>query len=81
MRDLTIEGKIPIFKTLPISKIVDLASIANALVCNIEQLNIIKKNFIWQGKNKVKHSTLRFTNTCELGGLECTDKVMKRGSH
>ena len=59
MRGLTIEGKIPIFKTLPISKIVDLASIANALVFNIEQLNIIKKNFIWQGKNKSK--TLYFT--------------------
>ena len=47
MRDLTIEIKIAIFKSLAISKIVHLALINTVLIFTEEQLNLIKKNFIW----------------------------------
>ena len=53
MRDITIKGKIVIiFKSLAISKIVDLVLIKTVLIFTVEQLNIIKKNCIWQGKNQ-----------------------------
>ena len=69
MRDLTIEGKIVIFKSLAISKIVHLALIKTAPIFAVQQLNIIKKNFIWQGKKlKIKQSTL--CSSCENGGLK-----------
>ena len=42
MRDLTIEGKIVIFKSLAISKIVHLALIKTAPIFAVQQLNIIK---------------------------------------
>ena len=42
MRDLIIEGETVIFKSLAISKTVHLA------YYTVEQLIIIKKNFIWQ---------------------------------
>ena len=44
MRDLSIEGKITIFKTLAFSKIVLLNLITSVAAFIIEQLNIIKKN-------------------------------------
>ena len=50
MSDLTIEGKIIIFKALAISKIVHLALINAVPIFTVKQLNIIKNNFIWQGK-------------------------------
>ena len=52
MTDLTIEGKIAIFKSLAISKFVHLALINTAPTFTAEQLNIIKKNFIWQEKKQ-----------------------------
>ena len=60
-RDLTIEGKIVIFKSLPISKIVHLALIKTVPIFIVEQLNIVKRNFIWQGKktNSLPYVTLR----------------------
>ena len=51
MRDLTIEGKILIFKSLAVSKVVRLALIKTLAIFTVEQLSVIKKNFIWQGKN------------------------------
>ena len=50
MRDLTIEEKIVIFKSLAISKVEHLALIKTVPIFTVEQLNIIKRNFIWQGK-------------------------------
>ena len=50
MRDLTIEEKIVIFKSLAISKVEHLALIKTVAIFTVEQLNIIKRNFIWQGK-------------------------------
>ena len=46
MSDLTIEGKIIIFKALAISKIVHLALINAVPIFTVKQLNIIKNNFI-----------------------------------
>ena len=52
MRGLTTEGKIVMFKSLAISKIVHLTLIKALPIFSIEQLNIIKKNFILQGKKQ-----------------------------
>ena len=72
IRNLAIEGKIIIFKTLAISKLVPLVSVASIPLFTIEQVNIIKKNFMWQGKKlRIKHSTL--LDTYELGGFKDTD--------
>ena len=50
MRNLTIEGKVLVFKSLAISKIVHLSLITTVPHAIINQLNNIKKNFIWNGK-------------------------------
>ena len=47
MRNLTLEGKITIFKTLAISKIIHLASITVLPNTTINQLDKIHKEFIW----------------------------------
>ena len=52
MRGLTTEGKIVMFKSLAISKIVHLTLIKALPIFTIDQLNIIKKNFILQGKKQ-----------------------------
>ena len=52
MRDLTIEGKILIFKTFAISKVMHLGLIKTVPIFTVEQLNIIKSNFIWEGKKQ-----------------------------
>ena len=46
MNDLTIEGKILIFKSLVVLKFVHLALIKSVPILTIERLNIVKKNFI-----------------------------------
>ena len=52
MRDLTTEGKIGVFKSLAILKIVYLPLIKTVPIFTIEQLNIITENFIWQRKKQ-----------------------------
>ena len=55
MRNLTLEGKIIIFKKLTISKIMHLASVAVLPNSTITQLNKIHKEFIWNHKrSKIK---------------------------
>ena len=77
MRNLTLQGKITIFKTLAISKLVHLALVLPVIfgiTCNsvIKELNKIQQNFIWSGKNsKIKHGTL--CNDYENGGLKNVD--------
>ena len=72
MRNLTLQGKITIFKTLAISKIVHLALVLPVPSSVIKELNKIQQNFIWSGKNsKIKHGTLR--NDYENGGLKNLD--------
>ena len=58
MRNLRIDGKVLVFKSSTISKIVHLSLITTVPHAIINQLNV-KKSFIWNGKNpKIKHSTL-----------------------
>ena len=47
MRNLNLEGKITIFKTFAISKIMCLASVTILLNSAITKLNKIYKEFIW----------------------------------
>ena len=49
MRNLTLEGKITIFKTLAISKIIHLSRVTNVPTQIIKELNKIQKEFIWNG--------------------------------
>ena len=58
-RDLSLEGKILVFKSLALSKLLYSCTMKVPLKQLIEQLNIIHKNFIWNNKRpKIKHSTL-----------------------
>ena len=58
MRNLTLEGKITIFKTLPISKIIHLPSVTVLPNSTITQLNKIHKEFIWNHKiPKIKENS------------------------
>ena len=76
MRNLTIEGKILVFKSLAISKIVHISLITTVPLARINQLNNIQKNFIWSGKNpKIKHSTL--SNSYKDGSLKHDDVFTK----
>ena len=59
-RNLTVQTKITIFKTLAVSK-VSLALVINVPHVIIDQLNKIQKDFIWNGKklqNKTFYSLL-----------------------
>ena len=71
-RNLTVQGKIAIFKTLAISKVIHLALVTNVTHVIIDQLNKTQKDFIWNPKHpKIRHSTL--CNTYENGGLKIVD--------
>ena len=59
-RNLTVQTKITIFKTLAVSKVL-LALVINVAHVIIDQLNKIQKDFIWNGKklqNKTFYSLL-----------------------
>ena len=72
MRNLTLEGKVTVFKALAISKIVHLALITNIPTSTMKELNKIQKEFIWKNKNpKIKHTTL--CNNYDNGGLKNID--------
>ena len=47
IRNLTVQGKITIFKTLAISKVIHLTLVTNVPQVIINQLNKIHKDFIW----------------------------------
>ena len=75
-RMLTLEGRIMIFKTLAISKIVYLALITNIPKVIVEELQKVQKKFLWQNsRSKIKHKTL--SNTFETGGLKNVDINLK----
>ena len=58
-RYLTLAGKIMVFKSLAISKIIHLALVVNIPKNTINHLNNILKNFLWGNKSpKIKNSTL-----------------------
>ena len=59
MRQLTSEGKILVFKTLVISKVVHLALVKAIPSSTIAQLEKIQKQFIWKNGNpKLKHTNM-----------------------
>ena len=79
MLQLTIEGKILIFKTLAISKVVHLPLLKDVPSSTIAQLERIQKHFIWKNGNpKLKHTTL--CNEYEQGGLKNVDIFSKISS-
>ena len=76
MRDLLIAGKITVFKTLAISKIVHLALVKISSNSIIQELNKIQKEFIWKARNpKKKHGTL--CKNYENEGLKNVDIMYK----
>ena len=69
MRQLTLEGRITVFKSLAIFKVIHLLLTTKLHNNTIDHMYKIQKNFIWQGKKaKIKHSTL--CNGYENGGLK-----------
>ena len=75
-RNLTLSGKITIFKTLAFSKIVFLSYLTNIPNSIIEKIENIQKDFIWNGKRaKINHLTL--INSYENGGLKDIDIKLK----
>ena len=71
-RGLSLEGKILIFKSLAISKLIYVCMMKSPSKKIIDQLNTIQKEFIWNNKKpKIKHSTL-IANYSE-GGLKDID--------
>ena len=78
MRKLILEGKITIFKSLAISKIVYLALLTTILNSVIEELKQIQKMLLrWNKKPKIKHyiTNQMLCNKCKDGGLKNTDIV------
>ena len=72
MRQLTLEGRITVFKFLALSKVIRHLFITKLHNNTIDLLYKIQKNFIWQGRNvKIKHSTL--CNGYEKGGIKIVD--------
>ena len=58
-RGLSFAGKILVFKTLAVSKLLYVCTFKNPSTQIIESLNSIQKKFIWSKKRpKIKHSTL-----------------------
>ena len=72
MRQLSLEGKVTIFKSLAISKIVYLPLLTLTPNPVLEELKQIQKTFLWGNKwAKIKHDTL--CNNFTEGGLRSVD--------
>ena len=79
MRQLTLKGRIMVFKSLAVYKIIHLLLITKLHSNTIDLLYKIQKSFIWQGKKaKIKHSTL--CNGYEMGGIKNVDLRNKKTS-
>ena len=71
-RNLTLEGKIIIFKTLVLSKITFLAQVLEIPNQVIDTLQQIPKDFLWiLSSSKVKHETI--CKDFQYGGLKNID--------
>ena len=69
MRNLSIEGKIVVFKTLAISRLVYLALLTVIPDHITDEVTKIQKSFIWHDSSpKIKHETLRME--FKAGGLK-----------
>ena len=74
-----LKGKIIIFKTLVLFKIICLILITSFLKQSIEEMQRIQKAFIWNNLTpKIKHETL--CNSFEEGGLKNVDTVSVTGA-
>ena len=72
MRNLTIQGKIVVFKTIAISKIVFQSFITNIPKYIVNELEKIQKSFLWNNSTpKIKHETV--CNDYKAGGLKNFD--------
>ena len=72
LRNLTIEGRIAVFKSLAILKLIRLVLISEIPTSSVNLLTKIQMEFIWKGKNlKTKSSTL--CNDHKNGGLKNLD--------
>ena len=72
MRQLTLEWRIMVFKSLAVFKIIHLLLITKLHNDTIDVLYKIQKNFTWKKKKaKIKHSTL--CNGYEKGGIKDVD--------
>ena len=61
MRQLTLEERIMVFKSLAISKVIHLLLIIKLHNNTIDLMYKIQKNFIWQGKKaKIKQYSLQW---------------------
>ena len=71
-QNLTLEGRVVVFKSLAISKIVFQALIAPVPTHVIKALETIQTSFLWNNSNpKIKHKTL--CKRYENGGLKNVD--------
>ena len=71
-RGLTPAGRIQIFKSIVLSKMVYISTMLHPSKQSLDQLNLIQKDFIWRGHHpKIKHSTMigNYTN----GGYKDVD--------
>ena len=76
MQNLSLLGKITIFKMLALSKIIHLALVTNVPTATIELLSKMQKEFLWgKNKSKIKHDTL--CNDYENEGLKSADVFSK----
>ena len=71
MRSFTLEGKIVVFKTLAISKIVYLSTMIKVPTEIIVELEKIQKRFIWSIKPKINNETT--SSDSKDGGLKKVD--------
>ena len=72
LRNLTLEGKIIIFKSLALSKLVYTAQVMQVSDSIIDKIKQIQKDFLWSSeKPKVKHETI--CNAFRNGGLKNMD--------
>ena len=69
MRNLTLEGRMVVFKTLAISKIVFLALLTRIPHEVVKELEKIQKSFLWKDSTlKIRHETT--CKGCKDGGLK-----------
>ena len=78
-RNLSLDEKIAVFKSLALSKITHLALVKTIPPTIIDQLNKTQKNLIWNGLSpKIKNSTIN--NNYENGGLKNVNIAAKISS-
>ena len=72
LRNLTLEGKIFIFKTLALWKVIFQAFVPPISIFVVTELEKIQKSFLWENStSKIKHDTL--CNNYKDGGLKNVD--------